>query len=46
MVGVVTTRHLITHSRLILREFGPRCLLRCIWRSLTAHRKVTFLECV
>lgn len=47
MVGVVTTRHLLTHSRMIVREFGARCYLRCVWRTLTAHdRTVTFLECI
>ena len=45
MVGVVTTRHLFTHSAVIVREFGALCLFRCIWRSLTAHHAVTFLEC-
>ncbi len=46
MVGVVTTRHLLTHPRTIIHEFGPRCYARCVWRTLTAHRVVTFLECV
>ena len=45
MVGVVTTRHLFTHSAVIVREFGTLCLFRCIWRSLTADHAVTFLEC-
>ena len=45
MVGFVTTRHLFTHSGLIVREFGPACLLRCYWRTLTADHEVTFLEC-
>jgi hypothetical protein len=46
MVGVVTTRHLLTHSALIIQEFGALCLLRCFWRTFTADRAVTFLECV
>jgi hypothetical protein len=46
MVGVVTTRHLFTQSRLIVREFGTRCFLRCVWRTLTARHDVTFLECI
>lgn len=46
MVGVVTTRHLFTHSRTIVQEFGARCYLRCVWRTLTSNRAVTFLECV
>jgi hypothetical protein len=45
MVGVVTTRHLLTHSALIAREFGGLCLVRCFWRTWTADRPVTFLEC-
>jgi len=45
MVGFVTTRHLFTHSGSIVREFGPVCLLRCYWRTLTADHAVTFLEC-
>jgi hypothetical protein len=46
MTGFITTRHLITHSPTILHEFGPRCYARCIWRTITSHRPVTFLECI
>ncbi len=46
MVGFVTTRHLLTHSTVIIQEFGARCFLRCIWRTLTSEGDVTFLECV
>jgi hypothetical protein len=45
MVGFVTTRHLLTHSAVIVKEFGTVCLLRCLWRTLTADHAVTFLEC-
>lgn len=45
MVGIVTTRHLIAYSAVILHEFGGLCLLRCVWRTLTTNRPVTFLEC-
>ncbi len=45
MVGVITTRHLLTHSAVIVHEFGARCLCRCLWRTLTADHAVTFLEC-
>lgn len=45
MVGFVTTRHLFTHSAVIVKEFGTVCLLRCLWRTVTAHHAVTFLEC-
>jgi len=46
MVGVITTKHLFTQSRLIIQEFGARCFLRCVWRAFTAHSPVTFLECI
>jgi hypothetical protein len=46
MVGVVTTRDLLVHPYLVVHEFGARCLLRCVWRTLTSDHEVTFLECV
>ncbi|HEY8040460.1 MAG TPA: hypothetical protein VIF15_11730 [Polyangiaceae bacterium] len=46
MIGFVTTRDLWFHGPLIVREFGARCLARCAWRVMTAHRQVTFLECL
>ena len=46
MVGFVTTRHLFTHSAVIVKEFGTVCLLRCLWRTVTADHAVTFLECM
>lgn len=45
MDGFVTTRHLFTHSAVIVKEFGTVCLLRCLWRTVTADHAVTFLEC-
>jgi hypothetical protein len=45
MDGFVTTRHLLTHSAVIVHEFGARCLVRCLWRTLTSPHRVTFLEC-
>jgi hypothetical protein len=45
MVGVISTRHLLTQSATIVHEFGGLCLLRCFWRTLTADHAVTFLEC-
>jgi len=45
MDGFVTTRHLFTHSATIVKEFGTLCLLRCLWRTVTADHAVTFLEC-
>jgi hypothetical protein len=46
MVGLITSRDLVTHSALIVREFGARCYVRCVWRALIARRAVTFLECI
>src|SRR5262249_48418991 len=46
MVGTITGRHLLMHPARIIQHFGPRCYLRCVWRSLTAGRPVTFLECI
>jgi hypothetical protein len=46
MVGFITTRSLLTHPSLIVREFGMQCFVRCIWRTLTLDRNVTFLECI
>jgi hypothetical protein len=46
MSGIVTTRHILTHSPIIVREFGVRCLVRCIWRTLFSDGVVTFLECI
>jgi hypothetical protein len=46
MSGFITTRELVTHSTVIVREFGPRCFVRCVWRTITSRRTVTFLECI
>lgn len=46
MRGFVTTRDLIAHPGIIIREFGTRCFLRCVWRTLTSGRPTTFLECI
>jgi hypothetical protein len=46
MVGIITTRSLLAHPSLIVREFGVHCFARCIWRTLTSGRNVTFLECI
>lgn len=46
MTGFVRTWDLLTHSTTIVQEFGARCYLRCVWRTLTAQRPVTFLECM
>jgi hypothetical protein len=46
MVGFIITRSLLAHPSLIVREFGMPCFARCIWRTLTSGRNVTFLECI
>lgn len=46
MRGCVTTRHLITHAGLIMREFGLKTYLRCLYRCLHSPGEVTFLECI
>lgn len=46
MTGFVTTRDLLRHSPTIIYEFGTRCYVRCLWRSLVSNRPVTFLECI
>ena len=43
MQGVITLRHVIANLGLVLREFGPRCVVRCFLASLS-RRRTTFLE--
>lgn len=43
MKGVITGREVASHFGLIWREFGFRCLLRCVHACL-ARRRRTFLE--
>jgi hypothetical protein len=43
MHGVITGREVASNFRLIWREFGWRCLLRCAGAVL-ARRRRTFLE--
>jgi hypothetical protein len=43
--GVITTRHVLRHAALVVREFGPAAFLRCCLVVLQ-RRKATFLECV
>jgi hypothetical protein len=44
--GVITSRHLLLHGLLIVKEFGVRCFVRCVWRTVISHDVVTFLECI
>lgn len=46
MHGYVTTRHLLTHGPVIVREFGWRVFLRCCVRCLVSGRPATFLGVV
>jgi len=42
--GVITSRHVLTHAALIVREFGLDAFLRCCLAIVT-RRKATSLEC-
>jgi hypothetical protein len=44
MSGRITTRHLITHGHVIVREFGVVVLLRAVWIALRGGG--TFLEAI
>lgn len=46
MHGVITSRHLVTHGALIVREFGLKVYLRAVVRALFSRRPVTFLSCI
>ncbi len=43
MQGVITLRDVAAHAVVIAREFGGKCLLRCLVVACTG-RKTTFLE--
>lgn len=43
MRGVITIRDVVQNLGLVLREFGPRCLFRCLIASVRGQ-KTTFLE--
>jgi hypothetical protein len=44
MIGVIRARHLMTHARIIVREFGLRAYLRCLVRALRDPSRTTFLR--
>ena len=46
MVGLITTRHLLTEARTLVAEFGVSVYLRCLRAALLERRPVTFLEVV
>jgi len=43
MSGVITTRDVLTNLGLIRREFGLRCVVRCLW-TVIRRKPTTFLE--
>jgi hypothetical protein len=43
MRGVITGREVAANLWLILREFGPRCVLRCLY-TMVRGGQTTFLE--
>lgn len=43
MQGVITSRDILRHLPLILREFGPRCAVRALTAILKRER-TTFLD--
>jgi hypothetical protein len=45
MRGIITNRDVVQNVGIIFREFGMRCLCRCLWVVATGQR-TTFLEVV
>ena len=45
MVGVITGKEVAANFRLIWREFGLRCLLRCL-RVAVVGPRTTFLDLI
>lgn len=45
MRGVITGRDVMQNVGIIYREFGVRCLARCLW-VLAIGKRTTFLEVV
>ena len=47
MQGFVTTRYVLLHPAPIVRAFGLRVYLRCLFRIVQSSGRVcTFLECI
>ncbi len=44
MRGVITGRDVLANFRIIWREFGLSCLLRCLYASASG-KPCTFLDC-
>jgi len=45
MRGVITGRDVVQNLGIIRREFGVRCLARCLW-VLFIGKRTTFLEVI
>ena len=45
IVGVITTREVLRHTSLIVREFGATAYLRCC-AAILLRKRTTFLNCV
>jgi len=43
--GAITSRHVLRHALVVVREFGLGAFLRCCL-VIALRRKTTFLECV
>jgi hypothetical protein len=43
MTGVITLRHVLAHPVLVIRGFGCRVFVRCIWAACR-HEQRTFLS--
>ena len=45
ILGLITSKHVLRHAPLILREFGAAAFLRCC-RVIVGRHPTTFLECI
>jgi hypothetical protein len=45
IAGVITTKDVLRHSAIIVREFGAAAYLRCCV-AILLRRRTTFLNCV
>ncbi len=45
IIGVITTKDVLKHGAVIVREFGPVAYLRCC-AAILLRKRTTFLNCV
>jgi hypothetical protein len=45
MRGIITGSDVVQNVGIIYREFGARCLMRCLW-VLAIGKRTTFLEVI